>query len=57
MVLGSSRAGERRKDDAVREGRSTDLERCEESRRLGGRGHPSSVEKQIEELGLSEDWK
>ena len=43
MVLGGSRAGERRKDDAVREGHSTDLERCEESRRLGEGRHFSAV--------------
>jgi hypothetical protein len=41
VVLGSSRPGERCKNDAMREGQSTDLERSEESRRLGGRGHLS----------------
>jgi len=39
VVLGRSRAGERRKDDAMREGHSTDLDGCEESRRLGERRH------------------
>ena len=43
VVLGGSRAGERRKDDAVRKGNATDLERCEESRRLGGGGHLTRV--------------
>jgi len=44
MILGGSRAGERRKDDAVREGHSTDFERGEESRSLGERSHLSRVE-------------
>jgi hypothetical protein len=39
MVLGCSRAGERCKNDAVREGESTDSKRGEESRR-----HLSGVE-------------
>jgi hypothetical protein len=39
VVLSSPRAGERGKNDAVREGHSTDLEGCEENRRLGGRRH------------------
>ena len=44
MILGGSRAGERRKYDAVREGHSTDFERGEESRGLGGGRHSSRVE-------------
>ena len=44
MILGGSRAGERGKDDTVREGDSTDFERSEESRGLGGRRHLSRVE-------------
>ena len=43
VVFSSPRAGERGKDNAVREGNSTDLERCEESRRPGGREHLSRV--------------
>ena len=39
VVLGCSRAAERGKDDAMREGHSTDLDGREESRRLGGRRH------------------
>jgi len=46
VVLGGSRAGERRKDDAVREGHSTDFERSEESRGLGERRHLPRVEQQ-----------
>jgi hypothetical protein len=56
MVLGGSRAGERREDDAMGEGQSTDLERCEESRRLGGRRHLSRAEWE-ERLSLSRDSK
>ena len=41
VVLGCTRPGERRKNDAMREGQSTDLERSEESRKLGGRRHLS----------------
>ena len=44
MILGGSKAGERGKDDAVREGDSTDFERSEESRGLGERRHLSRVE-------------
>ena len=41
VVLGRSRPAERRKNDAMREVQSTDLEGSEESRRLDGRGHLS----------------
>jgi len=41
VVLGRSRPGERRKNDAMREGQPTDLDGSEESRRLGGRRHLS----------------
>ena len=44
VVLGGSRAAERCENDAVREGHSTDLKGCEESRGLGGRRHVSQVE-------------
>ena len=44
MVLGGPGAGERRKNDAVREGHSTDFERSEESRGLGERRHLSRIE-------------
>jgi len=44
MILGGPRAGERGKNDAVREGNSTDFERSEESRGLGERRHLSRVE-------------
>jgi len=44
VVLGGSGAGERRKNDAVREGHSTDFERSEESRGLGEGRHFSRVE-------------
>jgi hypothetical protein len=53
VVLGGSSAGERGKNDAVREGHSTDLKRCEERRRLGETRHLSKVE----ESGLSGDSK
>ena len=54
MILGGSRAGERGKDDTVREGDSTDFERSEESRGLGERRHLSRVEQQ-EGASLSRD--
>ena len=41
MILGRPRPGERCKDDTMREGQSTNSERSEESRRLGGRRHLS----------------
>jgi hypothetical protein len=44
VVLGRSRAGERRKNDAMREGESTDLERGEKSRRISGGRHLSVLE-------------
>ena len=45
VILGSSNTGERCENDVVREGHWTDLKRCEESRRLGGRRrHVSGVE-------------
>jgi hypothetical protein len=53
VVLGGSRAGERGKDDAVREGHSTDLKRCEKSRRFSERRHLSRAE----EASLSMDSK
>jgi len=43
MILCGSRAGERRKDDAMREGHSTDFEGSEESRGLGEGRHLSRV--------------
>ena len=43
VVLGRSRPGERSKDDTMGEGRSTDLDRSEESRSLGKRRHHSRV--------------
>ena len=55
VVLGGSRAGERCKDDAVREGYSTDSERCEESRRLGEMRHLSRG--WLEESSLLRDSK
>ena len=36
MSLGRPNAGERRKDDTMRKGQSTDLERGEENRRIDG---------------------
>jgi hypothetical protein len=41
VILGRSTPGERRKNNTMRQGQSADLERSEESRRLGGRGHLS----------------
>ena len=41
MVLGGSGACERRKDDTVRKGQSTDLNGGEESRRVDGGRHLS----------------
>jgi len=41
VVLGRSRPGERGKNDAMGDGQSADLERSEESRRIGGRRHLS----------------
>ena len=55
VVLGGSRAGERCENDAVREGHSTDSERCEESRRLGEMRHLSRG--WLEELSLLRDSK
>ena len=44
MALGGSGPSERRKNDAVREGHSTDFKGSEESRRFGEGRHLSRVE-------------
>jgi len=56
VILGGPRAGERRKDDAVREGHSTDFERSEESRGFGERRHLSREACVAGESNLSGDW-
>jgi len=50
VILGGPRAGERRKNNAVREGHSTDFERSEGGRGLGERRHLSRGEQQESRL-------
>ena len=56
VILGRSSAGERREDDTMRNGQSTELERGEESRRIGGNGgrHLSELESRMESSFLRE---
>ena len=52
VILRRSTAGERRENDTVRKGQSTDLERGEESRRIGGGSHLSLVESRVGADGM-----
>ena len=56
VIIGGSSASKRRKNDTMGEGESTDLDRSEERREIGGGRHLSEVECElgVEFFGVSE---